>query len=155
VTAAMTPFVPGAGPPPTIIPTRLIAIGTNACSAFCFLKAFAKLAHTHVGGFGEGLDPSVIYEVAGLESRHVGSRHAISFARDVNISYSCLPCLRVANILKGEWNEPATLDADHRAAAATQQKSDRAVSEITAIRGVKRNRIRTAQLVPYVFARDC
>src|SRR5581483_1709714 len=51
-------------------------------------------------------------------------------------------------------DHPPALDADHRAAAAARQKSDRAVAEVAAVGRVERDRVGAAQLVADVLVRD-
>src|SRR5512139_1514509 len=85
-TAAIAPFVPGAGPPPTTIPMRLTDMSSSLLRGACaeILEAIAERSRRQVRGLGQAIDPGRVAEVVRLQADHVGASHAKAFAARVN-----------------------------------------------------------------------
>ena len=158
-TALMTPFVPGAGPPPTMMPMRLTGMAAGCGRVYGFdrtevLEALAEGAWRQTGGVGEPVHPGGVREILRFEPDHVGAGHPEPLAVDVHEADLGLAGLRLLEVVEGNGHDPPALDADHRPAAAGEQEPHGAVAEIAAVFGVEGNRVRASQLVANVLVGD-
>src|SRR5262249_32964742 len=118
-TAEITPFVPGAGPPPTRIPILFIAIRSPVQSSTALRLLSAEMAESidELGGgqtcrIGEFLSPPRVDEVLGAKPDHVFASHAVAFSFNVDHSNPGLAGLGLADLGKRERDQPPALNAD-------------------------------------------
>src|SRR5262249_49595106 len=146
--AEITPLVPGAGPPPTRIPTLLGAIRSSPAEV---AKSVSELVHSHIPGRRHLLNPRRVFEILRLEANHIFSSDAISFALNVYQPHACFAGLRLANLVKGHRNHASALNADHRVSSSFAEESDCTVTKISTVSRVEWNRICATQFIADVL----
>src|SRR4029453_11626135 len=154
--AEMTPLIPGAGPPPTNMPSFLIAIfsrwlvaGGRWLVAYILVTNRQPPATNHrpMQTF------SLILQRSG-SPRGQASRPIRDFRSPCSSDAACIRArpvgVGVANIVEEQRDHYSVVNADHRAAAAAEQEADRGVPQLATIGHVEWDRAAAAQLVATV-----
>src|SRR5262245_48710072 len=106
-TAPMTPFVPGAGPPPTRMPIRLMDMARALRRRRTeVLEATPEFTWSQARRFGKPVDPGGVREILGLEPNHVGASDSKSFARHVDQADLCLATLVFGKVVERNRHQP-------------------------------------------------
>ena len=100
------------------------------------------------------LRPIRLLEIRVIQPQHVLPRDAVIFTVDADVADYGFARVGIANVCKQQRNQLAILHADHCAAAATDQKPDRGISQFAAIRHIERNRVAATNFVADVFVAD-
>ncbi len=159
-TALMTPFVPGAGPPPTMIPMRLMGMtvgGERLPYGFIeprYSKRSRKAPGVRWAASASRSTQAACAKSSRFESDHVGAGDSEPLTVGVHEAHPRLAGLWLFEIVEWNWHETSPLDADHGPAAAAEQESDGAVAEVAAVLGIEGNGVRASELIAHVLVGD-